>query len=252
MASNWNDDLEALIRSRRKALDLTTDIIAAVLDGLTAGYPGDDPLSLIAKATPSAVSKATGYELDGDGAEKLIAAAKIERPQAVAPVADAQAAGNTSVDKMADAVRQMAEAQTANRPLEDRPLLELLEMAKVQRTAAVITAIRSKPEVEAAERKTKEWATLLSDKSLNIQITLDYINFLGKANSRVQRKYKGSRTNTLEAALGMMERDLVHPLTDSEALVENLDSMGFDWTVLVKNLDLYKSVVWARRTTHRL
>jgi len=252
--STVNKQLERLVKSRQKKLGIEPDQLEAVLSSLARAYPGDDPVVLIAADTPAALSESTDYVIDGDAAELLIEAAKRERPSqsqspSEAPArSDTSGGDNSAIGALANAVSELVQSQTAHRPLSELSLSELLEKAQAEPGKQIILqAIAGLPEIQVAEAKTNEWAAT-KDKRLDIPGTLAYVAFLGKDNATARRKYKGLRTASVAAALGLKETDLVHPLTDSEALVEGQDSKELDWAFLLDNRDLYRAVVWARRS----
>jgi hypothetical protein len=132
--------------------------------------------------------------------------------------------------------------------LKDMDAAQLLaELVKNPNNTRALTLLREQPEVKAAAVKTDEWAVTVN-KVLNVEKTTAYLNFLAKPTTHRQSVYRDGDTVTIERALGIVEKFLVHPLVDGETVVEGVDKWELNWT----NFDRtrWKAFVWARKPIH--
>lgn len=105
--------------------------------------------------------------------------------------------------------------------------------------------IEANPVIKKVLPKTLSYAILVAGK-LNVELTLAYITLLSKVHSKPQRQFQGHRPVTLEAALGLRSRPVVHPLTGEP--VEGPDEAGFDYSAISEELHL--ALIWAKQTKH--
>ncbi len=105
--------------------------------------------------------------------------------------------------------------------------------------------IEANPVIKKVLPKTLSYAILVAGK-LNVELTLAYITLLSKVHSKPQRQFQGHRPVTLEAALGLRSRPVVHPLTGEP--VEGPDEAGFDYSAISEELHL--ALLWAKQTKH--
>jgi hypothetical protein len=105
--------------------------------------------------------------------------------------------------------------------------------------------IEANPVIKKVLPKTLSYAILVAGK-LNVELTIAYITLLSKVHSKPQRQFQGYRPVTLEAALGLRSRPVVHPLTGEP--VEGPDEAGFDYSAISEELHL--ALLWAKQTKH--
>jgi hypothetical protein len=105
--------------------------------------------------------------------------------------------------------------------------------------------IEANPVIKKVLPKTLSYAILVAGK-LNVELTLAYITLLSKVHSKPQRQFQGHRPVTLEAALGLRSRPVVHPLTGEP--VEGPDEAGFDYSAISEELHI--ALIWAKQTKH--
>lgn len=140
---------------------------------------------------------------------------------------------------------------TVNMPkgVNDLTLQELIEriIADPSQSDDLIPIIRGKRPVTAAETKTREWAIANTGGGLNITATVEYVTFLARPHTVVQRKWNGDWPTTLERALGLDRRVMIHPFMGQP--LDGPDEFGFDWTKLSD--EQHEAVLWAILTHHR-
>lgn len=140
---------------------------------------------------------------------------------------------------------------TVNTPkgVDDLTLQELIEriIADPSQSDDLIPVIREKRQVRAAEAKTREWAIANTGGGLNVTATVAYATFLARPHTVVQRKWEGDWPTTLERALGIDRRVMIHPFTGQP--LDGPDEFGFDWTKLSD--EQHEAVIWAMVTRHR-
>lgn len=83
----------------------------------------------------------------------------------------------------------------------------------------------------------------------DLEKTQKYWQRLRRETSRPLNKFLGSRTITIDKALGRIEKILVHPVVAGEFIDGGYDNDGQDWSQVDR--DLMEAVLWARLTKHR-
>lgn len=81
---------------------------------------------------------------------------------------------------------------------------------------------------------------------IDIDLTLDYISYLDNQFAVPQNEFRGRRPVTLDRALGINNRALIHPFTGHP--VQGLDENGFDLSQLSD--PLHEALLWAAVTKH--
>jgi hypothetical protein len=127
-----------------------------------------------------------------------------------------------------------------------RSLLMLLVLSPASRNE-ILTAINELPEIQAIEIKTNgRWIIPGSEVSIGIEQTLDYVNQMQEAHSLPQRMVDGVRPTTLNQAVGIDSRWLIHFFTGQA--VAGVDRSGYDFDLL--DSELHKALIWAAVTNH--
>ncbi len=132
---------------------------------------------------------------------------------------------------------------------EQMSLKELLSavVTAPDRGVELLPYIKQTREYIAAATKTKYLAKI-RDGHLDVNGTIEYVQNLSQPYSRVARPTEGERFQTLESALGVGSRVIIHPLTGDP--IQGADEAGLDYSQLDE--ELRKAVIWARVTNHPL
>jgi hypothetical protein len=135
------------------------------------------------------------------------------------------------------------------RTLDQMSLRELLEalLNEPDRHSEIVPYIEGKPPVQRATLKSNGlWAIPDANGKMDVNATLQYVEHLSKEHSAVQRMVNGQRPITLNQALGIDNRALIHPFTGKP--VTGPDANDFDFSRL--NRELLLALQWARASEH--
>lgn len=135
--------------------------------------------------------------------------------------------------------------------IDDMRLSELLLYISTNPGEAreAIEVLKAKSVVKKASLKTLKFAIRASQGGVDALLTNEYLAHLAKDGTNPLPKYKGSRPVTLETALGLESRLLVHPFTGGpiSGFEETLGE--YDFADLPEELHL--ALIWAKKTSHR-
>lgn len=134
--------------------------------------------------------------------------------------------------------------------LEDMRLSELLSFIAANPGEAMeaTEVLKNNPVVIKASRKTLKYAIAVQG-TLSAALTGEYLGHLAKDGTSALPKYKGQRPVTLEVALGLESRLLVHPFT-GEA-ISGIEPVTGEYDFADLSEELHLALIWARTTKHR-
>jgi hypothetical protein len=134
--------------------------------------------------------------------------------------------------------------------LEDMRLSELLTFIAANPGEAMeaIEVLKNNSVVIKASRKTLKYA-IAAQGTLSAALTGEYLGHLAKDGTSALPKYKGHRPVTLEVALGLESRLLVHLFT-GEA-ISGIEPVTGEYDFADLSEELHLALIWARTTKHR-
>lgn len=127
-----------------------------------------------------------------------------------------------------------------------RELLVLL-IAEPARRDEVMPYLEADRQIRVVDRKCGgKWVITAEGGGVDLAATLEYVSNQTNPLSVPQRQFKGRRPVTLDHALGIDSRPLIHPFTGVPLV--GPDANGFDFTEL--DPALHDALIWARSTGH--
>lgn len=111
----------------------------------------------------------------------------------------------------------------------------------------VLPYIKAHHQVRAVNDKSRgAWVILNSEGGIDLELTLAYVAQLGQLHAVAQWKFKERRPVTLDEALGINRRALIHPFTHQG--LQGPDANGFDLSRC--DVELIEALLWASATGH--
>ena len=215
-----------------------TEEVLTNLENLEPLSPKD--VELVAKLTAVEIGKFIVASFPDYSRKALDIASKLK--------ADFERYGYAQNQKTASSATQEVVVKLEKNP-EQMSFSELLQAAAKapDRAVELLPYIKDTREYRAAASKTKYLAKV-RDGHLDVSGTIQYVLTLSRPYSRVVRPTEGEKFQTLESALGVGGRVIIHPLTGEP--IQGADEAGLDYSQL--DAELRKAVIWARETNHPL
>jgi hypothetical protein len=136
--------------------------------------------------------------------------------------------GLTGLDAFVDGLTQVL----PKTPLSDRPWKWLFEkLVENPKDADLLAALMSKPEIITAINRSKGGKfALVKSGELDQEATEKNVNFLQNPMNTPKRRHPGGfKAATLQKALGIISKYVLHPVTKGETLDNGVDSDGLVW-----------------------
>lgn len=222
-------------------MDTTTDTLAELLELV----PDDDLLT--ASAKDQIVSTAGNQPLRNVATMSAMSLAKlIKGPAIPAPLPVA-----TRLLQLTEQALHVVEASTAEVPTANSSIAAMLTYLclepRPEDYQEIIDLLLQKRQLQIALRKTDKWVIPATKPApgkptgINIEGTVRYVSHLASSMfSKKQTTFEGATPVTLERALGLNERPLIHPFT-LEPVIGPVD--GHDLADL--DPELHKALLWA-------
>ncbi len=139
--------------------------------------------------------------------------------------------------------------ETKHQPFEKMSLSDLLSyLLTYPNDEHALQALTQSKEVQQAEAKTTDWAVVgMTDKKLNIPLTMAYLELLTQSPPR--SVFRDQPVVSIEVALGKVEEVIrEHPLLEETLSANGLDHHNLNW--LKVPVAVRKALFWAKLINH--